>query len=722
MPAGALSRCFSAALARALAGVGASLALVAATAAPTASPQPRVVYEMHTARINQIRATPDLTRLITVSQDKTLRVWRVADLALMRSIAVPSEGGEEGALRSLAITPDGREVIVGGWTGLAWTQGQQAQAYRFDLASGQLRQVYRGFPALIESMAISADGRRLAIGLGGGAGLRVLDWSSGRELWADSEYGERVGFADFSVDGTLATTSADGCLRLYTPQGQLVFRAEYPPRQDGGPACRGSALGGVRFSPDGRQLAFGLQDRVEIVVMDVGSRQFRHRLRVDDPGQRSLCCPNWSADGQRLHMHGAYDGDGPTPLYRITLASGQLDRLSVGRQRFTNVLPLPDGELLVSTTTPSLARIGRDGTVLAEKLPPNIDFQFAWDQWRMDRTGARLSLPVDGPGRDRRIFDVGAPPDRAYTVATSTDEAGLEAPSRGAGLAVEAWLDSFGYQRPVRVAGQPLRLKPFQSVRSWASDKLRAALGTQWSVLVADASARIVWEQDLPAPAYQVHLSRDGRFVVAAVGDGSLRWYDAATGTERLGAFLHVNGRDWIAWRPDGFYASSPGGDEYLGWLVNRGDDQEPDLLRAVQFERSLYRPDLLQAALEAPDVPRSNGNGRAPTLAALSAPRVRITSIDAEARKVAFTVHAGGSPVREIGVYADGIPILGGGSRTVGGASGSFSSTVAIPRGLPLDRIRVEAMSSASFGLDEAAALHPQPATTGRGTLWVVA
>ncbi|MEJ7807627.1 MAG: WD40 repeat domain-containing protein, partial [Telluria sp.] len=208
----------------------------------------------------------------------------------------------------------------------------------------------RGLPTLVEALSISRDGRRLAVGLGGRAGLRILALPSGRELASDQEYGERVSFSDFAADGSLATTSQDGCVRLYDLQGRLTFRAEYPvPAHADGRSCKGSELGGIRFSPDGTRIAFGLQDRVEMVVMDAATRQVERVLKVDDTLQRSLCCLNWSHDGKSLYMNGAYGGEGATPMYRVDVASGQVQRMNIGRQRFTNILPLPNGDLVFST-------------------------------------------------------------------------------------------------------------------------------------------------------------------------------------------------------------------------------------------------------------------------------------------------------------------------------------------------------------------------------------
>ncbi|HVL59702.1 MAG TPA: hypothetical protein VM491_24685, partial [Burkholderiaceae bacterium] len=647
------------------AAVALALAAPAAALAQSAAPQPRVAYPNHSAQINQIRATPDLLRVVSIAQDKTLRVWRLSDLALLRTIHLPSDAGEEGAPRSLAITADGREVFVGGWTGIAWHR--KGQIYRFDLMTGRLLDVLRGFESSIEALAISRDGARLAIGLADGPGLRVLDIASGKLLFQDREYGERVMFVDYAVDGKLASTSYDGCVRIYSDTGQLKFRAEYPPRPQPEQAvqCRGSNLGGIRFSPDGRRLAFGVQDRPEVVLMDGASLAPIKVVDPKDPRQRSLCCVAWSPDSATLYVNGTYDDDGPTPLYRIGDAgTGALHRMDIGRQKFTNMLPLRNGDLVFATNVPSLARVAADGRLLAETVPPNGDFRFAWDRLRLSADGSRIALPMRADGSELRYFGIGEDPERAYRAADAADLVDLQPPLRDGGrVAVTAVLGDLGYKHPTQVGGRRLALQPVQSVWSWASHATLplAALGTDWSVLLVDQQARKRWEVGLPAPAHQVAISADGRWVVAAVGDGTVRWFATDTGAETLGLFLHGNGADWVAWGADGYYASSPNGDQFIGWLVNRGDAQAPDFFRAVQFERTLYQPTLVASALRH-DRGAVRGAATVPlaeSLRDLAPPRVTIEEAalrDADGGRptleLRFSAEATGRPVREVGVY----------------------------------------------------------------------
>ena len=706
-------------------------------AEPSTQPQVRVVQDMHVAAIDQVRADARFERLVTASRDKTVRLWRLGDLQPLRTVPLPAEPGPEGTPYSVAISADGAWVYAAGYTGHTWHQA--SHVYRIDAAAGRIAGTLGRFADdVVTALDLSPDGRRLAVGLGR-SGLVVIDSRSGAVLWKDTAYGGAVSFVHHAPDGRLASASSDGCLRVHGPDGTLAYRLQYPPRPQEATQCTGGDLGGVRFSPDGRWLALGHKGLPEVPLFDGRSLALVRVLRSDDALQRSLCCIAWSTDGRSLFVNGNLEGEDTTALYAVRdPGSGPLQRLRVNRQAFSNMLPMPDGSLVLATPAPSLIRVdaaGRDvaradGRPLVAE-PDNVDFHRTRgtpSAFRVRADGGAVAFE-DRPGHWLRLDPLGRTADLVLVSGDRPPE-GFLAAGRDGTPGVLADTALYGHRQPVRVGGRDVALSVGEGVRSWSVHPGRriAALGTQWRLHLLDCEARPLpgWENPpfLPAPAYHTVLSGDGRWVVVGLGDGTLRWFDVATGQERLAAFVHANGRDWVAWRPDGHYASSPEGDRYLGWLVNRGEDRTPDLLRAEQFERDFYRPDLLRAAMRSGD---GAGDRLAASLRNLAPPRVAIESVDAApggGATVRFTVESTGRPPREVGVYVDGIPVLAARERAVSGDAGRFTRTVTVPWWPQPGRVRVEAETGSALGVDETLPLRSPPASGAgaRPTLWLVA
>ena len=127
---------------------------------------------MHTAEIRRASADRDGRWAVTGSDDKTIRVWSLADGSLARTIRVPAGPGNVGKVYAVAISPDGTLIAAGGWT--RWTDAdRQEQIYLFDRESGVLKQRIEGLPEVVDHLAFSPDGTRLAAVLGDGKGLRV---------------------------------------------------------------------------------------------------------------------------------------------------------------------------------------------------------------------------------------------------------------------------------------------------------------------------------------------------------------------------------------------------------------------------------------------------------------------------------------------------------------------------------------------------------------------
>src|SRR5262249_41494262 len=109
-----------------------------------------------------------------------------------------------------------------------------------------------------------------------------------------------------------------------------------------------------------------------------------------------------------------------------------------------------------------------------------------------------------------------------------------------------------------------------------------------------DSAGNVLWEKPIPYGARGLFVTQDGHLVVTAIGDGTIRWYEADSGKELVAFFPHVDGQRWIAWTPSGYYMTSIGGDTLVGWQVNRGHSLAADFFSFGRFHGQYYRPDIV--------------------------------------------------------------------------------------------------------------------------------
>jgi hypothetical protein len=68
--------------------------------------------------------------------------------------------------------------------------------------------------------------------------------------------------------------------------------------------------------------------------------------------------------------------------------------------------------------------------------------------------------------------------------------------------------------------------------------------------------------------------------VVAAYGDGTIRWHRMDDGRELLALQVLSDKKNWVAWTPEGFYGATPGAFGVLKWHVNRGNNAAARCIR----------------------------------------------------------------------------------------------------------------------------------------------
>jgi hypothetical protein len=223
-----------------------------------------------------------------------------------------------------------------------------------------------------------------------------------------------------------------------------------------------------------------------------------------------------------------------------------------------------------------------------------------------------------------------------------------------------------------KLAGEPLKgLDKYETVRalSIAANGGGFVLGTAWWLRSFDASGQQRWRHSVPDVAWRVNQSDDGRFVVAAIADGTIRWYDAATGRERLALFVHARDHRWVLFTPEGFYQASPGGDALIGYHLNQGPVHEGQFVDSTQLSSVFFRPDLITARLAGDeaaitlavakigDVRTVLAGDLPPTVNLLSPPVAESNSGDYEL-KVRITPSRPGAPVGELQLTVNGAAI----------------------------------------------------------------
>lgn len=566
-------------------------------------PQLRLQREMHTSAINASAMDAKGRWLVTASEDRTARIWDLVTGQLVRVLRPPM-GPTIGDLRSVAMSPDGEKVAVVGWT---VDNTHRLVVYIFDRDSGRIVHQIEGLPVQAMKLAWSPDGDWLAAGHAA-SGLRIWETRTWQEVYFDQAETRAYHALDFGPHGNLVAASRDIAGNEITYTLHAIRDGHWQmQKQKRIPA--GDPPGSLRFSPDGLQLAVGYQeasDKVDVldgVTLDV----LYSTKRTYFYGALSQVA--WSADGGTLYAGGgalmnalagkskkdretdvrflisAWSNNGRGDARQFTLPNGS--GVIVGLHG------IPGGGLTYATVAPAWGRLDESGKVvhhlqleMRNKTLPK-DLLLSHDGMRvrfmLNREGTSLfgwggrtqtDLTTEVPiSFDLSDFELKSEADRADWLP-----ARIEAP----GLTISDW--RFG--KNPKLNGRPL-LADGMNTFSLAIDPAGEGfvLGLKEALVAYDRSGKQRWRTYSPLAATAVNVSADGRLVVTANADGTIHWHRYSDGRELLALYPFEDGKRWIAWTPQGFYAASAGAEQTLGWHINRFGKIRELLIRHVDPE-----------------------------------------------------------------------------------------------------------------------------------------
>jgi WD40 repeat protein len=576
----------------------------------------RIETGQHVAVIRRIDTDAANRFAVTASDDKTVRVWSLSDGRLLRVVRLPIDQGDIGKAYAVAISPDGSTVAVGGWTG---STGHH-NIFLFDRGSGKLQQRLTDLPDVIDHLIYSPDGRRLAASLWGTSGVRVFDAGNGYEpLPSDRKYGDSSYWAAFDRSGRLVTTSDDGFVRLYAAD-----RYNKPIARFGTPGHRPYT---AAFSPDGTLVAVGHADTNDVVILSGTDLKELFKANTTGVPNVGLAAVGWSEDGRFLFAGGVWQVRNLTGVRRWSDGGrGAFVDIPSGSESIQQILRLKEGRMLFASAK-DFGAIQADAVSVSLKVSGALELKPGRGPLRVSKNGDTVQVDSWRPfhtyqfALSRRQIDV-----------DPLADASLFAPvTQAPGLSITNWQGSIA----PAANRAPLRLDPYEKSRSLAivPGTAHFVLGADWSLRLFDRNGREVWPaRPVPDIAWHVNVTADGRLIVAAFSDGTIRWSRLSDGQEVLALFIHPDGNRWIAWTPQGYYDASAGADDLIGWHINHGYDRAPDFHPVSQFRDRFYRPDVIQRVLKTPslDITEAVQGSRPSGRAAHGQGRSRQLAVDA--------------------------------------------------------------------------------------------
>ena len=555
---------------------------------PDRRPVLRIEAGMHTAMINRIGVDAACKLMVTGSDDKTARLWVLQESGrgnpqLKRILRVPIGEGNEGKVYAVALSPDGKWVAAGGWDA-RWSADETMSIYIFEAATGRLSTRLDRLDTAIHHLAFSADGSRLAATLGAGKGMRLWETAGWRLTAEDKDYGGKdSNGATFDGANRLYTVADDGQIRRYGAGGGLEAKVE---------TLGGKLPYSVAVHPQGGRLAIGFADFTGVEIYETRTLKRLFAAGTSGISGGNLAAAAWSADGTRLFAGGEYHPDRQSPvLIWQDEGRGQRSKAPLARSTIIHLLPCGSG-IAVGASDPALGLIAADGSkrVWREGVIADMENKLR-GAFTLSADGSRVRFGLGLGGEQLVLFDLAA----FQLVDAANAPPGLAAP-RTTGVAVSDWEEN----KAPKLNGEPIALQTYEHSRALAiaPDASRFVLGADWSLRAYRASGRELWQKPVPGTAWGVNISGNGKLVVAAYGDGTVRWHRLSDGRELLALFVHAKDRRFVAWTPKGFYAASPGGESLIGWHVNRGWDWAADFYPVSRFRDRFNRPDIVQRVL----------------------------------------------------------------------------------------------------------------------------
>jgi WD40 repeat protein len=611
---------------------------------------PRIVINSggHSGKIFNILYSPDGKQIISVSEDKTIRIWDSRTGEMIKKFEAQIGKGPEGMFYASAISPDGKYLAAAGYPSAA-EKGNHI--ILIDIEKGVQAGTAVGHSNVINSLDFDGSGKYLASGSDDGTiNIWSVEESHQIPLKATLEVGTRVTGVSFNnKTQSLAVASDQKNVLVYdlvklnagvskfSPRElkghkDIVNKAVYSPD---GSYIASSSLNNEMFlwKPDG-ELVKQFNNEKNIINALTFSYDSKILVAMDVSGVgRSYSIPsgNKFADfnGHDNTVFSAdFSPESETGNYIVATAGGNNNLIYIwnpinGRSQQTikghggTIWDLSFGEeldLYISTDQTNKDRVVHNfrfdfstfGITVNPEEPSIGSTGFLLEANKLVKQTGIYTLEI-GKGNviqndefeDGRILDYQV---RANGNVIVGSDFSLKEYSTSGGILKE-FLGHTGGVRTVTVSKNGKYMasgSEDQTIKIWnLYDK--GDLPSLRDVFEAEDWHEYFTSLEVDSLTYQASEEAWKEFIVYLKSVGDKTYKDIEEVYSNLGVttipfanmFVSDQG-EWIVWAPDGYFSCSSNGAQYFGWHINEGINKLAEYYSAEQYFDILYRPETM--------------------------------------------------------------------------------------------------------------------------------
>ena len=278
--------------------------------------EPKLVLPIgHTKSVNYVQFSPDGKKIVTFSNDKTVKIWDVITGSILADLI-----GHTNYVTVGKFSPDGKRVA---------TASDDSTAKIWDAVTGKLLIDLKGHKGYISTVQFSPDGKKL-VTASGDTTAKIWDAATGKLLLDLEGHFAQVNNVQFSPDGTKVVTASEDRMAMiwdaatgkllkelighkgpvhsamFSPDGTKIITASYDRTAKVWDAVTGMLLfdlkghtndvNAAEFSPDGKMIVTASGDKTG-KVWDAATG----RLLVDLKGHTgNIVAAQFSPDSKKI--------------------------------------------------------------------------------------------------------------------------------------------------------------------------------------------------------------------------------------------------------------------------------------------------------------------------------------------------------------------------------------------------------------------------------------